>query len=532
MKINSQTRNQSLINFKSKKYDLVIIGGGITGAGIARDAASRGMSVCLLEANDFAQGTSSRSSKLIHGGIRYLENYDFKLVFEALSERSHLFEMAPHLVHPLQFQIPIFKESRVSYFLMGVGMWLYDILSLFQAPEPHRGMNSFDSLSFQPLLKKENLIGSYLYWDAYMDDDRLAIETVRSAHSFGADSANFTRVEHVQKIDDGYSVEFVDVLNKKNATIATKSVISCVGPWTDILGSKVNSKWEKKLRATKGVHLILPKEKLELNSAVVMGAEKGNRIIFGIPRGNFSIIGTTDTDFDGNPENVNTSIEDVNYLLNIVNSYFPKAQIRPQDIVSSYSGVRPLVSDGSSSEGKTSREHLIFKDNKGMYFIAGGKYTTYRKMAQDAVEKILTEFSIEDKFKFRESKSLEPLNPLVNKNTYEQLMCMQDDPIMSSRAQKYGSEMMDVFKPYLNYNSIQLEARFHIENTMCLRIIDFFKRRTNLYLTENDHGLRYFDDVAVVFKNLLNFSEKEIEAEKTALLEAIKYEMPWKSFIQ
>ncbi|MBC87397.1 MAG: hypothetical protein CL677_09495, partial [Bdellovibrionaceae bacterium] len=188
-----QTRQINIDRFQQEHFDFVIIGGGINGAGVARDAASRGLKVALIEANDFASGTSSRSSKLIHGGVRYLENFEFHLVFEALNERAKLFDMAPHLVHPLRFQIPVYKHSRVGMFLMGVGMWLYDALSLFRAPKLHERLNASESLERLPTLKSDQLKGSFVYSDAYMDDDRLVHETLRSAHSHGAAQANYVR---------------------------------------------------------------------------------------------------------------------------------------------------------------------------------------------------------------------------------------------------------------------------------------------------------------------------------------------------
>jgi len=188
---------------KNQEFDLVIIGGGINGAGIARDAVSRGMSVALVEAHDFASGTSSRSSKLIHGGIRYLENYEFKLVFEALNERTRLFEMAPHLVHPLRFMLPVYKGGRVGMALMGLGMWAYDALSLFQAPEMHEHLDVEESMDRMTALREEDLLGSYVYSDAYMDDDRLVYETLRSAHEQGAVCVSYVKASGAQFAKDG-----------------------------------------------------------------------------------------------------------------------------------------------------------------------------------------------------------------------------------------------------------------------------------------------------------------------------------------
>ncbi|MBO9668393.1 MAG: glycerol-3-phosphate dehydrogenase/oxidase, partial [Bdellovibrio sp.] len=405
-------RIQNISKLKNQEFDLVIIGGGINGAGVARDASARGMRVALVETNDFASGTSSKSSKLIHGGIRYLENLDFKLVFEALNERTKLFEMAPHLVHPLRFMIPLYQESRVGMNKMGLGMWLYDALALFQAPEMHERLNAAESLERMPALRSEHLLGSYVYSDAYMDDDRLVLETLRSANEMGAVCVNYVKATGAQFGEDGKvnAITCEDQFSKEKFTVHAKHVISSVGPWTDQVGQNLLKDWKKILRPTKGIHLTLPKHRLPLSSAVVMGAEKENRIVFGIPRHEMIIIGTTDTDYKESPENVGVTPDDVKYLLEITDHYFPGAKLTAHDIIASYAGVRPLVNDGSSSEGKTSREHTIISDPRGVTFVAGGKYTTYRLMCQQTVSKALEHFDLEDRVRFAKKDTSVPLN--------------------------------------------------------------------------------------------------------------------------
>ena len=377
------------------EFVLVIIGGGINGAGVARDASSRGMKVVVVEAHDFASGSSSRSSKLIHGGIRYLENMEFKLVFEALNERTKLFQIAPHLVHPLRFMIPLYEDSRVGMFKMGLGMWLYDALSLFQAPEMHERLSADQSFERMPLLEKNHLKGSYVYSDAYTDDDRLVHETLRSAHEMGAIALNYVKAIKANFDSSGriQSVVVQDTLTGKEKSIRAKHVVGSVGPWTDLLGEDFFPQWKKVLRPTKGIHITVSRERLPLSSAVVMAAEKSDRIVFGIPRHEMVILGTTDTDFNQNPGEVVSTAEDVKYLLGVVHQYFPGANLKAEDIMATYAGVRPLVNDGSSVEGKVSREHTIWTlEDRHMTFVAGGKYTTYRLMAQEVVDKVLKMF--------------------------------------------------------------------------------------------------------------------------------------------
>ena len=239
------------VNFIKKmeqeEFDLLIVGGGINGAGVARDAASRGMRVALVEAKDFSEGTSSRSSKLIHGGLRYLENFDFHLVFEALSERALLFEIAPHLVHPLRFMIPLYKNSRVGPFKMGLGMWLYDTLALFQTPEMHEYFPKEKALKQIPILKSKELRGAFLYSDAYMDDDRLTIETLRSANELGAISVNHVAAEEplFNPLGELMGFKCRDHIGQKLYEVRAKHIVSTVGPWTDYFGKKSFKKMEK-----------------------------------------------------------------------------------------------------------------------------------------------------------------------------------------------------------------------------------------------------------------------------------------------
>lgn len=533
-------RIQNISKLKTEEFDLVIIGGGINGAGIARDAASRGMKVALVEYRDFASGTSSKSSKLIHGGIRYLENKEFKLVFEALNERTKLFNMAPHLIHPLRFMIPLYKDSRVGMGLMGLGMWLYDALALFQAPEMHERLNPTESIDRMPAMRPDDLVGAYVYSDAYMDDDRLVLETLRSANEFGAVCANYVQATGATFSPEGKitSVHCADVVSGEKFQIKGRHVISSVGPWTDDVGSSLLKDWKKILRPTKGIHITLPKHRLPLTSAVVMGAEKSDRIVFGIPRHEMIIIGTTDTDFKGDLENVVATPEDVQYLLDVTAHYFPGAKITSHDIIATYAGVRPLVADGSSTEGKTSREHTILADPRGITFVAGGKYTTYRLMCEQTVEKALQDFSIEDRVKFGKSDTAQPLNSFTSPEAFHQARSMADAWAKESGrtsedlhllTERYGSEAAEILNKYPdNYSYWQLEAAQAIEQTMCLHLRDFFARRVPLFLADRNHGLHHLDEITEVFQSLMGWNEARVKQEQHLLTEYMAKEVEWK----
>lgn len=543
------TRNQNIKKLKNNQFDILIIGGGITGAAVARDAAMRGLSVALVEANDFAGGTSSRSSKLIHGGIRYLENFEFHLVFEALSERTKLFEMAPHLVHHLRFMIPLYKSSRVGMFKMGLGMWLYDLLALFQAPEMHERLNAEETLASMSILNNQEIKGSFVYSDAYMDDDRLVHETLRSAHEHGAICANYVKVlcapesnddqktevsktfQSAGKKSENIKIEVEDQLSKEKFFVQASHVISTVGPWTDIVGEKLLSDWQKILRPTKGIHLTFSKERLPLSSAVVMAAEKSNRIVFAIPRHEMVIVGTTDTDYSGNPRDVQVKPEDVRYLLDVTNQYFPNAELKITDILSSYAGVRPLVQDNSGSEGKTSREHTIIHDPRGFTFVAGGKYTTHRLMAQQIVNQCLKFFPFEQMSLLNKCQTEQSLNPYTTVEEYRNSVQTASSELERKLAERYGAEAKIILEKFgYTDNYWQLEAYQAIHNTMCLNLTDFYSRRVPLVLGYKHHGLDHLDDIAAVFQTELKLSDQETETQKTDLKNYIKSELSWRKY--
>lgn len=543
-RFSSTERTENIQRLQNEVFDLCIIGGGINGAGVARDAASRGMKVALVEARDFASGTSSRSSKLIHGGIRYLENLEFHLVFEALNERTRLFEMAPHLVHPLRFMIPLYENSRVGMLKMGLGMWLYDALALFQAPEMHERLNSAESRARMPLLKSTELCGSYVYSDGYMDDDRLVHETLRSAHELGAVCANFVKAKGATFAANGKieAIECEDSLNPAvPMKIRTRHVVSCVGPWTDDLGTKLFKDWQGILRPTKGVHLTLQKSRLALSSAVVMAAEKNNRIVFGIPRHDMVIIGTTDTDYKELPDGVVATAEDVKYLLEITHQYFPGAGITANDIVATYAGVRPLVKDQSSSEGKTSREHVIIDDDRGVTLVAGGKYTTYRLMSEQVVAHSLGFFGIEERARFSKSNTLVSLNSYTDTNAIHQSRVLA--PIWAQEtgrtlweveklAERYGMEAAEILERNPeHYSYWQLEAAQAVDHTMCLNLTDFFARRVPLFLADPQHGLAHLEAICDVFREKLCWSDVEVQKQKEELRIYMAKELAWQPLL-
>lgn len=538
-----------IADMKNEVFDLAIIGGGITGAGVARDAASRGMKVALIEANDFAFGTSSRSSKLIHGGIRYLENYEFHLVFEALSERALLFDIAPTLVHPLRFVLPLYEGDRVGMFKMGLGMWAYDALSLFEAPEPHERLSAAESVQRLPLLQPEGLKGSYVYSDAYMDDDRLVLETMRSAVALGARVAN--RVRAVDSVMTSFNsatskmseVVCEDTVTKERFNIRAKHFVSTVGPWTDVVAVDLLKKWKKVLRPSKGVHLTFDRSRFSVSDAIVMAADNQKRIVFGIPRHEMFIIGTTDTDYKGDPKDVSVTPEDVRYLLAVANEYFPGAKLTEKDIIGSYAGVRPLVDDGSETESKTSREHLIYNDERNMTFVAGGKYTTYRRMALDTVESTLDFFDVNDRVRFGRPQTQRPLNALASVDRLatarrgvdryvDQTGLSRDVVRLLVERHAFEIEHLWQYDPGPSFSSEErmwtIEAKHAIRDTMCDSLVDFYARRVPLVLARADHGLPFLARISRAFQEEIGWSDQERANQSQKLQEYLKREFAWR----
>jgi glycerol-3-phosphate dehydrogenase len=374
------------------QYDLVVIGGGITGAGIARDASLRGLKVALFEKNDYASGTSSKSSKMIHGGLRYLEHGEIRLVFESVSERRVQMGVAPHLVRPLPFLIPIYKGVRPGLEVMNIGLWIYDTLALFRAPKLHRTFRGTKAaLQLEPQLRPEGLRGALEYYDCATDDARLVLENALDAQALGAECHTYTEVVHFERRKDGRitGVTVRDRITDKSWNVTAKAVILAAGAWTDEMIRRFEIRTERPLlRRTKGVHIVLPRERLPLARAITLISPVDGRVMFALPWRDRSVLGTTDTDYTGTADDVAADASDVQYLCDSGNGYFPGANLKPSDVIATWAGLRPLIAAPPNvDESEISREHEVFTRNDGLVIIAGGKLTTYRRMAREAVDK-------------------------------------------------------------------------------------------------------------------------------------------------
>jgi glycerol-3-phosphate dehydrogenase len=383
-------QNERAHTFKrlaEEPFDLLIVGGGITGAGVARDAALRGFRVALIEKADFASGTSSKSSKLVHGGLRYLEHAQFRLVFEGTNERALQMRVAPHLVRPLEFLVPSYKRDKPGLFVLDVGLWIYDALSKFSSPKLHRTVRAPRVAKLEPGLKQEELEGGLLYYDAATDDARLTLENIIDARAAGAAIVNHTRAVALTTGDDQITgAEVKDELGgAPPVRVRARVVINATGPWCDQVRQLAGE--AGLLSTSKGVHLVIDAARLRVNHAIVMKDPK-RRVVFVLPWGNDrTVIGTTDTFYDDAPENVRADAGDVSYLLDLANKFFPDAKLGFDDVLATWAGLRPLLKpDGDvASASDVSREHRILA-RPGLVTVAGGKLTTYRRMAAEVVD--------------------------------------------------------------------------------------------------------------------------------------------------
>ena len=387
--LSRESRHAALAAMRSRELDVLVIGGGVVGAGSALDAATRGLDTALVEAADWASGTSSRSSKLIHGGLRYLEMLDFHLVREALRERGLLLDsLAPHLVHPVAFLYPLTHRVWERAYA-GSGIALYDLMARRSegsaGPSRHRHLSQRAALQAAPVLRPDALVGAIEYYDAQVDDARFTMMLARTAATNGALVANRARVTELLRSGDRVSgARITDVETGESFSVHAKVVISATGVWSVETQALADVEDPLRVRASKGVHIVVRRDRLNMTTGLIMRTESS--VLFVIPWDDFWIIGTTDTDYDADKDNPLVSSDDVEYLLTHVNAVL-STPLGRDDVVGAYAGLRPLLDGGSDATAKLSREHTVSQPRAGLVVVAGGKFTTYRVMARDAVDR-------------------------------------------------------------------------------------------------------------------------------------------------
>ncbi|MBN2893551.1 MAG: glycerol-3-phosphate dehydrogenase/oxidase [Bacteroidales bacterium] len=380
-------RSEELKAIDGKTFDLIVVGGGITGAGIALDAASRGLSVAVFEKQDFAEGTSSRSTKLVHGGLRYLEHLEFGIVRAVGRERKIVHDNAMHIVLPERMILPIIEGGSLGEFTTSIALKLYDFLADVKKTEQRKMMSVEEVVKAEPLLESEFLKGGAMYYEYKTDDSRLTIEIAKKANEFGAKLFNYAEVteflyENNFKIN-GVTVK--DTITESEISVYGKYVVNATGIWVDQMRRKDDEKAPQRLHITKGIHIVVSKTKLPLKHSVYFDVGD-NRMVFAIPRFDVVYIGTTDTNYDQNYENPNVELKDVQYLIDAFNNISPKANLKLEDVESAWSGLRPLIHEEGKKPSELSRKDEIFYSDSGLISIAGGKLTGYRLMAKKIIE--------------------------------------------------------------------------------------------------------------------------------------------------
>lgn len=517
-------RAADLARMREETFDILVIGGGVTGAGIALDAATRGLTVALVEQRDFAAGTSSRSSKLIHGGLRYLEQMNFGLVREALRERGLLLnDLAPHLIRPVSFLFPL--THRVwERFYIGSGIQIYDRLGGSKHLPAHKHLSKRGAHDLMPSLRDDALIGAIRYYDAQVDDARHTMEIARTAAAYGAATAISTRV--VDLLREGERVVGAKVRDQETGEeidVRARQVINATGVWTDEIQDLVG-RGRIKVRASKGIHLVVPRDRIHSDTGVIL--RTATSVLFVIPWGSHWLIGTTDTDWNLDLAHPAASASDIQYVLDQVNGVL-RTPLTHEDVEGVYAGLRPLLSGESDSTSKLSREHAVVQTVAGLITIAGGKYTTYRVMAEDAVDAAARNLSQ------RVPGCVTDRTPLLGAEGYHALWnrrerLAEEVGLHVSRVEhllgRYGSlisEVLDLLedRPELGEridgapDYLRVEAIYAAKHEGALHLDDVLTRRTRISIETFDRGVTAARDIAPLMGEVLGWDQADIDRE-------------------
>jgi len=482
-------------------FDVLVIGGGIVGAGAARDAAMRGLRVALVEQGDFASGTSSRSSRLVHGGLRYLENGQLHLVFEASQERRTLMRIAPHIVRPLQFLWPVFDGARIPTWKLRAALTVYDALALFRNVAPHHALSAAAISTLEPALRRTGLRGGATYFDAATDDARLTLLNARAAYDAGAVVASRVRVDGL--LLDARTVRGAhayDTIANRSFDIAARIVVNASGPWSDTIRRFAKPNATASVRGTKGVHIAMPAERVGNAGAVTLLSPVDGRVFFVLPAGATTIVGTTDTDYDGEPEVVCATPEDVDYLLRSVDAYFPAAHLTPSDVIAAWAGIRPLIGGDPRHPDALSREHAVTTTAPGLITVSGGKLTTYRVMARDTVDAVQRMLGMPAREARTGTVALPGGAGQLDAQREAAAQRTGSHVLAAHLVHRYGSEWADVWSlaeangalavplsPPLPY--IHAEVAWAVAREMALSLGDVLMRRVPVAWQLPDHGL-------------------------------------------
>jgi glycerol-3-phosphate dehydrogenase len=544
--LDARDRAAMLNRLATERFDVLVIGGGITGAGAALDAASRGLRVALVESRDLASGTSSRSSKLIHGGLRYLEQFDFKLVYEALRERDLLVsKLAPHLVKPISFLYPLQKKV-VERPYVGAGLVLYDAMEGTKRPVPHhKHLTARGALKLAPALDPARLAGAMLYYDAQVDDARYALTVTRTAAAHSAVVATRVTAVKLTRGADGNRVTGARVHDEESGrelTVTADSVVVCAGVWTDLVHELAGVRAGYRVRMSKGVHVVVPREAVRASTGMILRTEKS--VLFFIPWGQRWIVGTTDTDFSGDRAEPAATDEDIDYILAAANRVLARPLTRA-DVIAVYAGLRPLVAAGPKNgvkgdrpTTKLSREHVVDVPVPGLASIAGGKFTTYRLMARDVVDAAVADFghavpaSVTDQLPLLGADGLAAVRAgagrlaedyRVTRSLVEHLLgrygTLATEVLDEIRADPGLSQALADGHPYL-----RAEVAYAVTHENALHVEDVLMRRMRLFIESADSGTGVADQVSAIMGRLLGWNRRRRAVETRRYLDLVAAE--------
>lgn len=511
-------RTHAQRRLREEVFDVLVIGAGATGAGVALDAASRGLRTALVERHDFASGTSSYSSKMIHGGLRYLQQGDISLVYQSLTERQRLLRNAPHLVRILGFLVPVYTRGglipRMFARLFGLVLWFYDITGGFLSGRRHVRMSREEVLARMPTLRSDRVDSGYLYYDAQVDDARLTLAIARTAAlHHGAVILNHAPVSALRKDDEGRVTGAWVATKEGQLEIRARTVVSAAGVWADELGS-FNGKPGPTIRPARGVHVVVPHQLLKNDVAVILPVPGRLSTVFAVPWGDFTYVGTTDTDYEGDLDRPYCTADDVSYLLDSLN-HSTATEVRADDVVGTWAGLRPLLREAKNKRtADLSRRHRVTRSESGLITVAGGKLTTWRRMAEDTVDEVLCGLGRRARCR---TKSLR----LCGGKGYERVKANGlEAAVRDHLVGRYGSEAATVISmvkrepalgeplvPGLPY--LRAEARYAVESEMALTLDDVLARRTRARLLARDASAEAAESVAEVIAGPLGWSPEE-----------------------
>ncbi|WP_040606943.1 glycerol-3-phosphate dehydrogenase/oxidase [Salsuginibacillus kocurii] len=541
--LSAHSRKDRLASLEHHDLDLLVIGGGITGAGVALDASARGLTTGLVEMQDFAAGTSSRSTKLVHGGLRYLKQLELKLVAEVGRERAIVYENAPHVTNPEWMMLPLMENGNFSRASTSVGLKVYDTLAKVKKAERRYMLNRARTIEKESLIRTEGLKGSGVYVEYRTDDARLTIETVKKAAQLGAVPVNYAKVtDLIYKNEKVRGAYVQDQVSGETYSISARHVINAAGPWVDQIREKDGSNKGKQLHLTKGVHLVFSHKQFPLEQAVYFDVPDG-RMIFAIPRNGKTYVGTTETVYHGELANPKATETDVEYLVDATRAMFPDLNIQTTDVESTWAGLRPLIYEEGKEASEISRKDEVFESSSGLLSIAGGKLTGYRKMAERVVNQVTHKMNLHAPCP---TKDIQLSGGEVGGST--QFEAYIEDNVSTGERygltkeeatfvlKFYGSNAVHVFQAIDRYAALEVakgltkievgQVAYAVEQEMALSILDICSRRTSWLLFDLPSLKGKKEELLQFMAYLLEWEDERLQFEKTILDKEIRQATP------